>query len=231
MLNGYGTVASAITNAGTIEALGGTLTLSNAVTGAGALQIGASSELELAAANAETVSFSSATSELRLDLPTSFTGTLSGFAAGDSILLVSTNATKAVLGGSTLTVTLSGGGTETFHVAGNSSTVTLTTASDGSGDTLITYPAGAVHKHSSPAAMSFIAPVSVAEQAAPSVHDLAAGLGGDFTLPVAAHGTPVAGGASIPSTDHADFGSMPHIADHAHAIGQAHGATLFGRLL
>jgi hypothetical protein len=217
MLNGYGAVATAITNTGTVEALGGTLTLAAAVTGAGALQIGASSELELATANAETVSFSGAAGELRLDAPTSFTGTLSGFASGDSILLVSTNATQAVLSGSTLTVTLSGGTAETFHVAGNSSTVTLTTASDGSGDTLVTYPASQIHKHLAPAAMSFITPATAAKQPAASVHDIARVVGGDFALPVSPYTAPAAAGAAIAPTDHTDFGAVPHIADHAHA--------------
>jgi hypothetical protein len=139
LLTGSGTVATAISNAGTVDASGGTLTLSGAATGAGGLQIEANATLELGAANAETVLFNGASAELKLDSPTTFTGTLSGFAATDSLLLESTTATAAVLSGSKLTVTLSGGSTEVFAVAGNSATVTLTVAESG-GNALITYP-------------------------------------------------------------------------------------------
>jgi hypothetical protein len=139
LLTGSGTVITAISNAGTLDASGGTLTLSGAATGTGGLQIEASSTLELGAANAETVLFKGASAELKLDSPASFTGTLSGFAATDSLLLESTTATAAVLSGNKLTVTLSGGTTEVFAVAGNSATVTLTVAESG-GNALITYP-------------------------------------------------------------------------------------------
>jgi hypothetical protein len=234
-LNGYGKVATAISNTGTVEALGGTLTLAAAVTGAGILAIGASSELEIATANIETAKFLSSTSELRLDAPTSFTGTLSGFAAGDQILLASTTATAAVLSGSSLTVTLSGGSTETFHVAGNSSTVTLTTASDGQGDTLLTYPTSQVHKHSMPAApMAFIAEKATnvgwasahQPQATASLADLAHGIGGDFAAagPSHVHAEP-----SFAYTEHAAAAAL--WAEPTHEFHHAHGLTaILGRL-
>ncbi len=230
-LNGYGKVATAISNTGTVEALGGTLLLAAAVTGAGILAIGASSELEIATANIETAKFLSSTSELRLDAPTSFTGTLSGFAAGDQILLASTTATAAVLSGSSLTVTLSGGSTETFHVAGNSSTVTLTTASDGQGDTLLTYPTSQVHKHSMPATpMAFIAEKATnvgwasAHQfhEAASLADLAHGIGGDF----AAAGPPhVRAEPSFAYTEHAAAAALWAEPTHAHGL-----TAILGRL-
>ncbi len=145
LLTGSGVVASTVANGGTVAASGGTLTLSKGATGAGGLQIAASSELVLGAASAETVTFGGASAELALVAPTSFTGTLAGFAKTDSILLESTAATKAVLSGATLTVSLSGGSTEIFAVAGNTATVTLTVAAAGA-NTLLTYPAALLSK-------------------------------------------------------------------------------------
>ena len=165
-LTGSGTVGSTIANAGTIDAHGGTLTLSAAATGAGLLQIDAGSELILGAANAETVLFNSSSSELRLNTPTSFTGTLSGYGAGDQLLLMSTNGTAASISGTSLTVTLSGGSTETFKLAATHAAQTLTVTSDGSGDTLVTYPAGQMKAAAAPA-MHFIAPATAASLFAP----------------------------------------------------------------
>jgi hypothetical protein len=223
LLTGSGVAAGAIANAGTIDAAGGTLTLSGAVTGAGILQIESGAALEIAAANSETVLFNAGTAELRLDTPASFAGTLSGFQATDSILLVSTTATAAVLSGSTLTVTLSGGTTEVFKVAGNSATVTLTAASDGSGDTLITYPAAGSHATAGP--IRFIEPAT-APASAPALtthgHMLT-----DFASPTAGlQGAGAAGFATAFATSEVTHALGALLADHAHAIGAANGALL-----
>ena len=225
LLTGSGVVAGAVSNAGTIDATGGTLTLSGAVTGAGGLQIESGAELEIGTANSETVLFNAGSAELRLDAPASFTGTLSGFQSTDSILLASTTATSAVLSGSTLTVTLSGGTTETFNVAGNSATVTLTTASDGSGDTLITYPPAAAHANPTP--IRFIAPSAAASPApAPALttndHMLT-----DFASPLAGLSSASAGSGSalFAATEVSPtLGAL--LPDHSHAIGAANGAML-----
>ena len=181
LLTGSGTVANAITNTGTVDATGGTLTLSSAVTGAGLLMIDAGSELTLGAANAERVLFNSGSAELRLNTPTGFTGTLSGFGAGDSLLLMSTNGTAASISGTSLTVTLSGGGTDVFKLAASQAAKTLTVTSDGQGDTLVTYPAGQV-RVAAASAMHFIAPASRApaglaalslQSSMPALHDWA----------------------------------------------------------
>jgi hypothetical protein len=211
LLTGYGTVSNAISNLGTIDALGGTLMLGAAVTGAGVLAIGATGELEIGKANAETVAFATVSGgELRLDTASTFTGTLSGFASGDSILLASTNATLAVLSGSTLTVTLSGGTKETFHVAGNSSTTTLVTTADGSGDTLLTFSGAAHHNHAMPVQALTMA-------------DLAPGLSSDVALPAAAE-------AASAHLHPAEPGGAAFWAGHANALGQTHGLmTLLGR--
>jgi hypothetical protein len=223
LLTGSGVVTGAIANAGTIDATGGTLTLSSAVTGAGLLQIESGAELEIGTANSETVLFNAGSAELRLDTPASFTGTLSGFQPTDSILLMSTTATSAVLSGSTLTVTLSGGGTEVFKVAGNAATVTLTTASDGHGDTLITYPAGGAHVGAGP--IRFISPSA----AAPPVPGLVSNdhMLADFASPLAGLQTASTGGASslfVTSEVSPALGAL--LAEHSHAIGAANGALL-----
>ncbi len=211
LFTGYGTVTNAISNAGTVAAAGGTLTLAGAVTGAGVLQIGAVAELELSTAAAGTVAFASPSGgELRLDTPSTFTGTLSNFVAGDSILLGSTNATLAVLSGSTLTVTLSGGSKEIFHVAGNSATTTLVTTADGSGNTLLTFSGAAHHNHAMPAL-----PLTMA--------DLAPGLSAAITPQAAAPAS-----AHLLSAEYAS--ATQFWADHANAMGQTHGlTTILGR--
>jgi hypothetical protein len=223
LLTGSGVAAGAIANAGTIDATGGTLTLSGAVNGAGILQIESGAELDIGAANSETVLFNAGTAELRLDTPASFAGTLSGFQATDSILLASTTATAAVLSGSRLTVTLSGGTTEIFKVAGNSATVTLTTASDGRGDTLITYPAAGSHAKAGP--IRFIVPAT-APASAPALTTIGPMLT-DFASPLAGlHGAGAAGFANAFATSEMTHALGALLGDHAHAIGAANGALL-----
>jgi hypothetical protein len=220
--SGYGTVATAITNTGTVEAVGGDLDLTAAVTGTGILEIAPSGELEIGAANTETVLYSGTGGELRLDKPTSFTGTLSNFVSGNELLLASTNATLAVLSGATLTVTLSGGSTEKYNVAGNSSTVTLTTASDGQGDTLITFPGAAIRQHGTSASMSFIA--SAASTMAPAIAAEVPPHPGDFGHAAAATAAAaVAGGGLHCGTDDP---ATALSALELHTIEHAHGLTM-----
>jgi fibronectin-binding autotransporter adhesin len=225
LLTGFGTVTGSIANAGTLDASGGTLTLSGAVTGAGILQIESGAELEIGTANGETVLFQAGADELRLDTPASFTGTLSGFAAGDSILLMSTSATAAVLSGSTLTVSLSGGTQDVFKVAGNSATVTLTTASDGSGDTLLSYPtSGAVHASGGTGApIRFIAPGATAT-AVPALATNDQMLP-DFAAPLAGVSNPASSGSGVATSDLSPA-TASLLVDHSHAIGATHGAML-----
>jgi hypothetical protein len=230
LFTGYGTVTNAITNAGTIDAVGGTLTLAGAVTGAGVLDITSVAELEIGKANAETVAFGTQTGgELRLDTPSTFTGTLSGFVSGDSILLASTNATLAVLSGSTLTVTLSGGTKETFHVAGNSTTATLVTTADGSGDTLLTFSGASKHNHPMPVTpVPLLGAAASSLSEAPALAGLSSGLGGDFAVPVAGlTGTQAAG---LLTREFSGGSAAAFWADGGHIINDAHGlTTILGR--
>ena len=110
MVLGYGWVTSTVINSGLIEAKGGKLALTQALTGTGTMQIDAGATLELGAASAEAVSFGGAVGTLKLDSPSSFTGVISGLVAGDVIDLVGKTTTGlATLVGTTLSVPTSSG--------------------------------------------------------------------------------------------------------------------------
>ncbi len=154
LFSGFGTidpvVIPTITNNGTIEASGGHLIVSNAVTRAAASCSKSSARRQerkehLGANTAENVAFIGADGELRLDQPTSYSGTIGGFSTGDTLELANTDATGAFAsfnsgtGVSTLTVSLSGGGTLTYELSGNYSTDSFATTLVHSGaDTDIT---------------------------------------------------------------------------------------------
>jgi hypothetical protein len=79
-------VKSAVQNSGNIWADGGNVTVNGAVTGNGTATISGSATLEFGAASAENTSFAAgATGTLKLDQPESFSGTVSGFGAGDAL--------------------------------------------------------------------------------------------------------------------------------------------------
>ena len=80
-------VSGPVTNTGNLLANGGTLDIAGAVTGSGTATIsGTNSVLEFGAASPENTTFSpSALGMLKLDNPSSFTGTVAGLATGDSI--------------------------------------------------------------------------------------------------------------------------------------------------
>jgi fibronectin-binding autotransporter adhesin len=117
----------ATTNTGVFEATnGGHLDVAGALGGAGKLEIGASSEVELGGATSENSTFLSASAaKLRIDnaTTTSYGGVLDSFAKGDILELGNTNATSATptLDGAntTLTVDLSGGGKLLYTLEGN----------------------------------------------------------------------------------------------------------------
>ncbi len=84
---GSGMVFAQIANAGTIEAHGGSLLLTQPVSGGGALLIDPGAQMEFAAAEtaSQTVSFASTGGTLKLDQPSSFAGTIANFVAGNVI--------------------------------------------------------------------------------------------------------------------------------------------------
>ena len=129
-----------LVNDGTFAASnGGLLVVQSALTGTGMLDIGSGGKLELLSTGAgETVNFlDTSISTLKLDSPSAFAGTISNFGAGNVIDLASpnfytsVNATAANWSAGTLAVTLSGGSVIDLNMAGNYSTATFGTKSDG----------------------------------------------------------------------------------------------------
>jgi hypothetical protein len=134
-----------------------------------------------------------------------------------------------VLSGSTLTVTLSGGTKEIFHVAGNSTTATLVTTADGSGDTLLTFSGASKHDHPMPVTpVALLASATSALSEVPALAGLSHGLGGDFTVPVAS--LAYADAVGLPAREFSGGGAAAFWADPGHFMNDAHGlTTILGR--
>jgi hypothetical protein len=87
---GYGTISTGIDNSGAIVADGGTLTLSGAVDTSGTLYIDYGAGLELGAGSPDAIDFNSAdigAADLIIDAASQSVGSISGFSAGDTIIL------------------------------------------------------------------------------------------------------------------------------------------------
>ncbi len=136
-----------VVNSGTLSADGGNFTVAGPVTGAGIARIAGTATLEFGAASAENTSFASgAAGTLRLDQAAAFTGTVSGFAAGDAIdlrnLAFGSNTalgyTDNGAGGGVLTV---GNNVQVVDLAlmGQYAAARFQAHSDPGGGTLITY--------------------------------------------------------------------------------------------
>ncbi len=151
-------------NDGTIEIAGGTLTLEQALTGSGTVQMDAGTSLALAA-------------------PQGFTNTISGFQAGDTIDLLGTIATSASINGSDqLVITDAGVNIATLQMTGvyPGAGLQFLAASDGAGGTKITLGAPAAPSISAGAIATF------ADNVTPVAATLDSGLtlvsGGNNTL-------------------------------------------------
>ncbi len=130
------TGAGSFTNDGLLEANGGTLDLASAVTGAGTAFIQNGGTLEADSSFGQAVTFNGPGA---LDLTDAYAGTITGFAAIDTIDLrgitaasLSTNAD----GSGTVTVTGTDGSTRTLNFAGDAGDL-FSTQSDGSGGTKV----------------------------------------------------------------------------------------------
>ena len=112
------TIDDSLVNFGTLAANGGTFHIIGAVGGSGVATISGGGTLELGGTDAQTVTFDDA-STLKLDnaTPISFTGQIDGLAVGDIIDLSGISVSKAVIDGSTLTVTESNGIRLTYQIA------------------------------------------------------------------------------------------------------------------
>ena len=143
-------VDSAVTNTGLLEANGGVLNLTQAVSGAGSAII-ASGTLQLGAAFSENVKFTGASGVLDLAQSQAYTGSVSGLShAGGTLIdlrdISFGGGTKATYSGTTaggtLTVT---DGAHTAHITlvGDYTTASFVVASDGHSGTLVHDPVAA----------------------------------------------------------------------------------------
>jgi hypothetical protein len=88
-IEGTGTLIAPISNAGTIEAKGGMLSVASRLSGTGTLLIAAGATLNLASVvgTGQVVSFASTSGTLMLSQPASFSGLIGNYVAGDIIYL------------------------------------------------------------------------------------------------------------------------------------------------
>jgi hypothetical protein len=141
MLEGHGTVAAPIVNAGTVTAEKGLLELGNGASGNGVFDLSGASKLEfLGSATGVNISFLSGGAEtLLLAKPGMVHGTISGFSATDTIDLVKTAATGLSYANGTLTVTGSTGTLAVLNFNGQYAQTNFGLQSDGKGGTNIFY--------------------------------------------------------------------------------------------
>src|SRR3984893_13826903 len=118
---GFGTISDALVNNATLEAKGGTLDVTGAISAGGSAKIDQAATLELGGPSAQGVLFDGSAATLKLDDPFHFSGHITGLVVGDTIEVATAanvTVTTATLDGSTLTVTESNGQILTFNVAG-----------------------------------------------------------------------------------------------------------------
>ncbi|HEY2178994.1 MAG TPA: hypothetical protein VGH15_10460, partial [Caulobacteraceae bacterium] len=146
------TIAGAVSNVGSLEALGGQLTVAGAVSGPGGAVIGGGATIDFAAAFSQKVSFIAGGGTLELAKSQAYAGTINGFShTGATALdlgdIAFAGATKATYSGTTaagiLTVT-DGAHTAHIHLSGNFTNSTWTLSSDGHGGTKVVDPAALV---------------------------------------------------------------------------------------
>jgi hypothetical protein len=135
---GIATADGAIANAGSIVVSGGLTDLRGAVTGAGGFTIKGGATLEFGGSDAETVTFASATAALKIDHPSSFTGTLAGLVVGDTIDLAGITAVSATVTGAVLKVVDSQSNTYSYNLTGFPGGDSFSIQSDGAGGSKLT---------------------------------------------------------------------------------------------
>ena len=174
-VNGHGAVLGALANAGTIDASGGTLSISQSVTGTGAAEIENSATLSFGAnvSSGQTVTFEGAAGTLALGNASGFAGTIAGFAPGNAIDLINTKASAVTYnaGADTLTVKNNGTVIATLHFSGSYTGDTFGLASDGNGGTDITVAAATPAVHRFIEAVAVFSPSNTAATGLPAVPD------------------------------------------------------------
>jgi fibronectin-binding autotransporter adhesin len=144
---GAGTVVVgvAVIDNGRIEASAGTLDLSQALTGAGAMQIdaGATLQVDAAAARSLTTTFAGSGATLALGTVARFASVIAGFGQGDVIELIKTTATAATLEtGDRLLITNGSQTVATLTLSGDYVGDTFAVKMDQAGDAAITVSGG-----------------------------------------------------------------------------------------
>ncbi len=121
-MSGSNTISGVVTNTGTIEVKAGTLDLAGGLSGAGSLIIDAGATLELAGANAQTITFAGGVGSetLQLDDVLGSTGTIAGVSSTGGTFTITGAGDVTSTGGDGIDFTASGG------IVGNEADVTLT---------------------------------------------------------------------------------------------------------
>jgi fibronectin-binding autotransporter adhesin len=149
-------ISNAVVVGGVIEAAAGTLTLAGAVTGTGALNIDSGAILTVSSSvdSGLTANFEGAAGTLVLrQNAKSFSATIAGFGAGDTIDLLNTAATGGSVNGNDQLVIVNGTKlVATLQLSGNYSGDTFSVGSDGNGGTDVT-----VSGPKTPSAHAFVA--------------------------------------------------------------------------
>ncbi len=117
------------------------LSIGNAITGSGSITLATAGTAEITgsvAAGQHLAFLDASSSVLKLDAPSSVHGTVTGFAAGNTIDLAGLTATSAAWNAGTLTLGLSGGTSLALPVAGAYTSSQFHLAADGAGGTNVT---------------------------------------------------------------------------------------------
>jgi hypothetical protein len=138
---GTSTIGVAFSNSGYVDVASGTLKLSGAVSGIGRLQVEASKTLELASggiAGSNTIDLNGLNATLKIDTNSSVTNAIIGLGAGSRIDLIAATSVAAVINGSTLTVTPTGGMALNFVSTTSLAGLHVSTGTDGGTGTMVT---------------------------------------------------------------------------------------------
>jgi hypothetical protein len=130
--------AASFVNTGTVLVAAGTLSISSAVSGAGTLALGTDTSLLLGGGFAGTALFGGTGATLGLGAPAAVTGTVAGFAMGDTIDLTgaaNATATLAVLNAATASLSLNG---SSVLLTGDFVHMAAAAQADGNGGTDVT---------------------------------------------------------------------------------------------
>ncbi len=118
-----------------VSLLSGSVVVENGGTADNTLVDGGATEIVLFGGTASGVTFVGTSGTLELAQPSALVGTLSGWQTRDTIDFLNTSLTSTSISGSTLSVTVNGGATFTYQLAGLEANTAPGLQSDGSGGT------------------------------------------------------------------------------------------------